>query len=290
MELTPSSVVPEGLFWKTHDRSLRNQALLKFYLTAQLDISIQAVHCSWLQAWFLMCIQRFIYHKYQTIWHLWSLLQHLLHACVSHWEYQVRMLLYHVFDQWCTKGSFTSGQWPAIILSGLFCGISAATPPSSGPPAPAGVSGAPAGLQRYHQRCSSSPATHSRASPRYPPARVESIKGREKKIGRSTTLHKHLCYIKTACKEEKNSGNTSPIILITHVISVVICYLAGFISSTVEPLYNEVLGTMKITLLYQVSHYIRVKKQRNIKSWDQQNYLVIRGFCYIRPRYNEVPL
>ena len=59
---------------------------------------------------------------------------------------------------------------------------------------------------------------------------------------------------------------------------------------TVEPLYNEVLGTMKITLLYQVSHYIRVKKQRNIKSWDQQNYLVIRGFCYIRPHYNEVPL
>ena len=50
---------------------------------------------------------------------------------------------------------------------------------------------------------------------------------------------------------------------------------------TVEPRYNEVVGTMKITLLYQVSHYIRVKKQRNIKSWDQQNYLVIRGFCYI---------
>ena len=61
---------------------------------------------------------------------------------------------------------------------------------------------------------------------------------------------------------------------------------------TVEPRYNEVLGTMKITLLYQVSHNIRVKKQRNIKSWDQQNYLVtcIRGFCYIRPLYNEVPL
>ena len=59
--------------------------------------------------------------------------------------------------------------------------------------------------------------------------------------------------------------------------------------TTVEPLYYEVLGTMKITLLYQVSHYIRVKKQRNIKSWDQQNYL-IRGFCYIRPRYNKVPL
>ena len=36
-----------------------------------------------------------------------------------------------------------------------------------------------------------------------------------------------------------------------------------FVCYTVEPLYNEVLGTMKITLLYQVSH-IRVKKQRNI--------------------------
>ena len=59
---------------------------------------------------------------------------------------------------------------------------------------------------------------------------------------------------------------------------------------TVEPRYNEVLGTMKITLLYQVSHYIRVKKQRNIKNWDQQNYLGIRGLCYIRPLYNEVPL
>ena len=49
-------------------------------------------------------------------------------------------------------------------------------------------------------------------------------------------------------------------------------------------------ATMKITLLYQVSHYIRVQKQRNIKSWVQQNYLVIRGFCYIRLLYNEVPL
>ena len=59
---------------------------------------------------------------------------------------------------------------------------------------------------------------------------------------------------------------------------------------TVEPRYNEVLVTMKITLLYQVSHYIRVKKNIYIKSWDQQNYIVIRGFCYIRPLYNEVPL
>ena len=57
------------------------------------------------------------------------------------------------------------------------------------------------------------------------------------------------------------------------------------VQSTVEPHYNEVLGTMKITLLYQVSHYIRVKKKIYIKSWDHQNYLVIRGFCYIRPLY-----
>ena len=55
------------------------------------------------------------------------------------------------------------------------------------------------------------------------------------------------------------------------------------LSSTVEPLYNKVLGTMKITLLYQ-------GEKKNIKSWDQQNYLVIRGFCYIRPLYNEISL
>ena len=61
-------------------------------------------------------------------------------------------------------------------------------------------------------------------------------------------------------------------------------------SCTVEPRYNKVLVTMKITLLYQVSHYIRVKNQRKTKSWDQPNYLVIRGFCYIRPLYNQVPL
>ena len=30
---------------------------------------------------------------------------------------------------------------------------------------------------------------------------------------------------------------------------------------TVKPRYNEVLGTIKITLLYQVSHYIRVKNK-----------------------------
>ena len=46
---------------------------------------------------------------------------------------------------------------------------------------------------------------------------------------------------------------------------------------TVEPRYNEDLGTMKITL-YQVSCYIRVKIKRNIKGWGRKNYFVIGGF------------
>ena len=62
-----------------------------------------------------------------------------------------------------------------------------------------------------------------------------------------------------------------------------LCYWFVFISNhnyhkciTAEPLYNEVLGTMKITLLYQVSRYIRVNTKTNIKSWDQQNDVVIK--------------
>ena len=81
-----------------------------------------------------------------------------------------------------------------------------------------------------------------------------------------------------------NTGALSVVIIICESGQLATRY------NTVEPRYNEVLGTIKITLLYQVSHYIRVKKQRNINSWDEQNYLVIRGFCYIRPLYNEVPL
>ena len=38
-------------------------------------------------------------------------------------------------------------------------------------------------------------------------------------------------------------------------------YGKGSVDCTVEPRYNEVLGTMKITLLYQISHYIRVKNK-----------------------------
>ena len=59
---------------------------------------------------------------------------------------------------------------------------------------------------------------------------------------------------------------------------------------TVEPLYNEVIGTMKITFVISSFSLYQGKETKIYKSWDQQNYLVIRGFCYIRPRYNEVPL
>ena len=45
-----------------------------------------------------------------------------------------------------------------------------------------------------------------------------------------------------------------------------------------EPLYNEVLGTMKNYLVISGFSLYEGKKQRNIKSWDQQNDLVIRGF------------
>ena len=36
-------------------------------------------------------------------------------------------------------------------------------------------------------------------------------------------------------------------------------------TNTEKPRYNKVLGTMKITMLYQVSHYIRVKKLKKYK-------------------------
>ena len=50
-------------------------------------------------------------------------------------------------------------------------------------------------------------------------------------------------------------------------------------------------GTMKITLLYQVSRYIRVKNTKKYKELGPAKWpCYIRGFCYIRPLYNEVPL
>ena len=43
---------------------------------------------------------------------------------------------------------------------------------------------------------------------------------------------------------------------------------------TVEPHYNKDLGTVKITLLYQVSCYIIVKKKK-LKSWDSKIALTL---------------
>ena len=48
----------------------------------------------------------------------------------------------------------------------------------------------------------------------------------------------------------------------TFVAITTFVAVTTYVGIIVQPLYNEVLGTMKITLLYQVSHYIRVKKQR----------------------------
>ena len=122
----------------------------------------------------------------------------------------------------------------------------------------------------------------------------------------SSYLHHHHDYHLHHCHDYNLHNHFHLIISITTLFIFIITLIIAFITIalylhyhlchlhhfdyTVEPRYNEVLGTVKITLLYQVSHYNRAKKQRNINSWDQQNYLVIRGFCYIRPLYNEVPL
>ena len=53
------------------------------------------------------------------------------------------------------------------------------------------------------------------------------------------------------------------------------------LSSTVEPRYSEDLGTMKITLTYTGFSLYQGKKTKKYKELGQQNYLVIRGFCYI---------
>ena len=78
------------------------------------------------------------------------------------------------------------------------------------------------------------------------------------------------------------------------------CYIwALYKEIPLYKLYSYVQWNLVITRSlgpWKLPCYIRFliisggKKQRNIKNWDQQNYLVIRGFCYIRPLYNEVPL
>ena len=58
-------------------------------------------------------------------------------------------------------------------------------------------------------------------------------------------------------------------------------------------IYNEVFGTMTISLLYQVSHYIRVKKPKKYKEVgpaELPSYKRVLFNINIRPLYNEVPL
>ena len=63
--------------------------------------------------------------------------------------------------------------------------------------------------------------------------------------------------------------------------------------NTVKPHYNNVIGTMQITFFCKC-YKILVPSGQNtkdyIKSCDHQNYLIITGFCYIWPVYNEVLL
>ena len=51
-------------------------------------------------------------------------------------------------------------------------------------------------------------------------------------------------------------------ILFVCLVGILLKRNVSKVFSTVEPHYNEDLGTMKITLLNQVSWYIRVKKQK----------------------------
>ena len=62
-------------------------------------------------------------------------------------------------------------------------------------------------------------------------------------------------------------------------------------TDTVEPRYNEVLGTMKITLLYQVSVLYQGKKTKKYKELGPAKLPCYkRVLLYIRPLYNKVPL
>ena len=55
-----------------------------------------------------------------------------------------------------------------------------------------------------------------------------------------------------------------------------------------EPCYNEVLGTMKFTLLYQVSHYIRVKKTKKYKALGPEKItLLYESYVISDPLYND---
>ena len=85
------------------------------------------------------------------------------------------------------------------------------------------------------------------------------------------------------------------------VIITVLTGLHGCVETpnSVEPRYNEDLRIINSTLFYPFS--VLKTNKRNIKSWDQQKLpcyrrysyiqpLYNKGFCYIQPPYNEVPL
>ena len=58
--------------------------------------------------------------------------------------------------------------------------------------------------------------------------------------------------------------------------------------------YNKLLGPSEI--FFVISKFLLYpgcknnKIQRNFELWDQENYFVISGFCYISVLYNESPL
>ena len=84
--------------------------------------------------------------------------------------------------------------------------------------------------------------------------------------------HKQRLEIDDGFKQEEENMNCSWTTdmngqhYLTSEMTMYECQIANSTNSkiwdnTVEPLYNVVLGTMKITLLYQVSRYIRVKNK-----------------------------
>ena len=68
----------------------------------------------------------------------------------------------------------------------------------------------------------------------------------------------------------------------------------SYILITVETRYNEILGTEKFCLLYQIFCYISSKKtiqnKENIFIGTGEISLLYQVFCYIRSLYIEFPL
>ena len=67
-------------------------------------------------------------------------------------------------------------------------------------------------------------------------------------------------------------------VTVSKLVSLNLLYISLVTISTVEP-HDKELGTMKISLFRLVISGILL--QRNTKSWNQENYIVMKGFCYI---------